>query len=133
MGPGAGDGAVERERGVPRAHERGRTVRRDRELAHRRRGRGARATIASVWASLWTRLSPSSLAVHDVAHDATHDAVSMAVQVQDMVVADLSFFAFSHDPVALDAKRAADSGSVYIKLAVGLGEMLKSAGADGAL
>lgn len=76
--------------------------------------------IRQVWASVWTNraaLSRRAFGVND-------SDVSMAVLIQPMVRAQLSFVAFSHEPVS-------HGHDVYIEMAVGMGETLASAVADG--
>lgn len=80
--------------------------------------------IVRVWGSVWTSRAASSRAMYGVAHN----AVSMAVLVQLMVRASLSFVAFSRDPVHADT----DDNSVYIEVAVGMGETLASGASRGA-
>lgn len=81
-----------------------------------------RSAILSVWGSLWTRRAASSRAGYGV----NHSSASMAVLVQLMVPAELSFVAFSHNPVDPD-----DSGNIYVELAVGMGETLASGATAG--
>jgi phosphoglucan, water dikinase len=78
--------------------------------------------VRHVWASLWTERAASSRAAYHVPHSKAY----MAVLIQPMVRAELSFVAFSHNPVD-----PSDSGNVYIELAVGMGETLASATTPG--
>lgn len=80
------------------------------------------AAVRRVWASLWTQRAASSRAVYGV----PHKKAFMAVLIQQMVTADLSFVAFSHNPVD-----KSDSSSVYIEIAIGMGETLASAASAG--
>lgn len=73
--------------------------------------------IKTVWASVWTERAASSRLRYDV----KDNVVSMAVLVQVMVRSDLSFVAFSRDPVQNK------SDAVYVELVVGMGETLASA------
>lgn len=77
--------------------------------------------VSSVWGTLWTKRAATSRAAYDI----SHEKVSMAVLIQEMVVADLCFIGFSKDPVG---KRA---GAMYVEVAVGMGETLASATGDG--
>lgn len=77
--------------------------------------------IRTVWASLWTRRAASSRRAYAV----DDDNVSMAVLIQPMVRAHLSFVAFSYEPVVGKGE------DIYIEMAVGMGETLASAVADG--
>lgn len=79
-----------------------------------------RKAIKKVWASLWTKRAASSR----VTYGMKHDQVSMAVLVQEMIQSDLSFVAFSREPVGHGSK-------VYVEVAVGMGETLASAAANG--
>lgn len=72
--------------------------------------------VIRVWGSVWTARAGSSRVTCGV----SHQAVSMGVLLQEMVDADLSFVAFSKDPVT-----GSDVG-VYIEVAVGMGETLAS-------
>lgn len=76
--------------------------------------------ISQVWASLWTKRAASSRSAYQVAHE----QVSMAVLIHEMVQADISFVAFSKDPVSKD-------DVIYVEVAIGMGETLASAAADG--
>lgn len=78
--------------------------------------------IRRVWASLWTQRAASSRAAYGVPHKEAY----MAVLIQQMVTAEVSFIAFSHNPVD-----KSDSSSVYIELASGMGETLASAATAG--
>jgi phosphoglucan, water dikinase len=80
------------------------------------------AAVRRVWASLWTRRAASSRGAYSVAHS----SACMATLVQRMVEAEVSFVAFSHNPVD-----SSDCGHVYIELAVGMGETLASGGVAG--
>lgn len=82
---------------------------------------GLKEAVSKVWASVWTKRAASSRASYGV----KHERVSMAVLVQKMVRSELSFVAFSEDPVSRDAER------VYVEVAVGMGETLASATCDG--
>lgn len=77
-------------------------------------------SIKKVWASLWTKRAGSSRVTYGV----KHDQVSMAVLVQEMIRSDMSFVAFSKEPAGHGSK-------VYVEVAVGMGETLASAVADG--
>lgn len=77
--------------------------------------------VLGVWGSLWTKRAASSRASYRV----PHENVSMAVLIQEMVRADLSFVAFSYDPVLKDPDY------VYIEVAIGMGETLASATSEG--
>lgn len=79
------------------------------------------AAVGEVWSSLWTKRAASSRAAYGV----PHEKVSMAVLIQRMVPSDLSFVAFSLDPVS------GDSSALYIEVAVGMGETLASASSSG--
>lgn len=81
------------------------------------------SAILSVWGSLWTRRAASSRAAYGV----KHASASMAVLIQTMIPAELSFVAFSHNPVD-----PTDASSVYIEAAVGMGETLASGATAGA-
>lgn len=76
--------------------------------------------IKSVWASLWTKRAASSRMGYKV----EHEQVSMAVLVQEMVESEISFVAFSREPVG-------HGSDLYIEMAVGMGETLASATTDG--
>lgn len=76
--------------------------------------------IKSVWASLWTKRAASNRSAYGV----PHSAVSMAVLVQRMVRSQISFIAFSHEPVG-------QGHDIYIEMAIGMGEILASATVDG--
>lgn len=77
--------------------------------------------VSLVWASLWTKRAASSRATYGIAHN----KVSMAVLIQEMVLADLSFVAFSYDPVSKERSY------LYVEVAVGMGETLASATSSG--
>lgn len=77
--------------------------------------------VQDVWASLWTKRASTSRAAYNI----PHQQVSMAVLIQKMATADLSFVGFSRDPVLKDA------GNMYIEIAVGMGETLASAVEEG--
>eukprot|EP00173_Palmaria_palmata_P002060 Plantae.Rhodophyta-Palmaria_palmata.ctg2259.p1 GENE.Plantae.Rhodophyta-Palmaria_palmata.ctg2259~~Plantae.Rhodophyta-Palmaria_palmata.ctg2259.p1 ORF type:complete len:215 (+),score=31.28 Plantae.Rhodophyta-Palmaria_palmata.ctg2259:590-1234(+) len=81
------------------------------------------SAILSVWGSLWTRRAASSRAAYGV----KHASASMAVLIQTMIPAELSFVAFSHNPVD-----PTDASSIYIEAAVGMGETLASGATAGA-
>lgn len=79
-----------------------------------------RKAIKKVWASLWTKRAASSRVTYGV----KHNQASMAVLIQEMIQSNLSFVAFSREPM--------DHGSkVYVEAAVGMGETLASAAANG--
>lgn len=81
--------------------------------------------VLSVWGSLWTRRAAASRSAARV----PHTAVSMAVLVQVMARASLSFVALSREPVAL---AAGDAGApIAVEIAVGMGETLASAANHG--
>ena len=77
--------------------------------------------VRRVWASLWTRRAAASRAQAGI----THDRVRMAVLIQEMVAPDLSFILHTADP------QTGRRGAVVAELAVGLGEVLASAGEPG--
>jgi len=80
--------------------------------------RGAIAeAVRKVWSSLWTKRAALSRSQYKV----PHEKVLMAVLVQEMLEAELSFIMFSHNPIN-GAKN-----EVYIEMAVGMGETLASA------
>ncbi|PXF43672.1 Phosphoglucan, water dikinase, chloroplastic [Gracilariopsis chorda] len=83
--------------------------------------RALQKAVGEVWGSLWTKRAASSRDAYGVAHD----KVSMAVVIQQMVRSELSFVAFSHDPVSKDGD------AVYMEIAVGMGETLASGGMEG--
>lgn len=78
--------------------------------------------VKEVWASMWTRRAASSRSAYSV----PHDNASMAVLVQEMICSDLSFVAFSVNPVD-----PTDREHIYIEAALGMGETLASAGSKG--
>eukprot|EP00177_Eucheuma_denticulatum_P005143 GFKZ01009373.1.p1 GENE.GFKZ01009373.1~~GFKZ01009373.1.p1 ORF type:complete len:1038 (-),score=149.83 GFKZ01009373.1:829-3942(-) len=82
---------------------------------------GLQGAVQEVWASLWTKRASSSRAAYNI----PHQQVSMAILIQEMVAADLSFVGFSKDPVLKDA------GKIYIEIAAGMGETLASAVEEG--
>lgn len=82
---------------------------------------GLQKAVSEVWGSLWTKRAASSRDTYGV----RHDGVSMAVVVQQMVRSEMSFVAFSRDPVSKDAEW------MYIEVAVGMGETLASGGVEG--
>eukprot|EP00737_Agarophyton_chilense_P002042 gb/GEZJ01002312.1/.p1 GENE.gb/GEZJ01002312.1/~~gb/GEZJ01002312.1/.p1 ORF type:complete len:918 (+),score=125.82 gb/GEZJ01002312.1/:2280-5033(+) len=77
--------------------------------------------VAQVWGSLWTKRAASSRSCYGV----KHENVSMAVVIQEMIWSDLSFVAFSHDPVTKDQDK------MYVEVAVGMGETLASGNVEG--
>lgn len=80
-----------------------------------------RKAVSSVWGSLWTRRAAASRAAAGVPHAAT----SMAVLVQAMATAHLSFVALSREPVSLAAGDR--DAPIAVEVAVGMGETLASA------
>lgn len=80
-----------------------------------------RAAVCQVWASLWTKRAASSRTSYGV----PHNEASMAVLIQEMIAADLSFVAFSHDPVSKSSEH------IYVEVATGMGETLASAASAG--
>ncbi|KAK1864973.1 hypothetical protein I4F81_007509 [Pyropia yezoensis] len=84
--------------------------------------------VRRVWGSLWSGRAASSRATAGVAHG----AAAMAVLVQAMVPADVSFIAFSRNPLAAAAAAGAEApAEAYLELAVGMGETLASAASRG--
>lgn len=75
------------------------------------------AAVTQVWASVWTRRAAASRAAYGV----PHFRVSMAVLVQHIAPAPISFVAFSRDPVS-----GSSDDSIYVEAAVGMGEALAS-------
>uniref|UniRef100_A0A6T7TZR6 Uncharacterized protein n=1 Tax=Hanusia phi TaxID=3032 RepID=A0A6T7TZR6_9CRYP len=79
------------------------------------------SAISRVWQSLWTKRAALSRRSAGLKHE---EAV-MGVLVQQMVACDLSFIAFSSNPITRDPNQ------VYIEMCVGMGETLASAGQAG--
>ncbi|EKX40827.1 hypothetical protein GUITHDRAFT_164559 [Guillardia theta CCMP2712] len=79
------------------------------------------SAISRVWQSLWTKRAALSRRSAGLKHE---EAV-MGVLVQQMVAGDLSFIAFSSNPITRDPNQ------VYIEMCVGMGETLASAGQAG--
>ncbi|KAJ8906053.1 hypothetical protein NDN08_002553 [Rhodosorus marinus] len=80
--------------------------------------RGAIAeAVRKVWSSLWTKRAALSRSQYKV----PHEKVVMAVLVQEMLEAELSFIMFSNNPIN------GATNEVYIEMAVGMGETLASA------
>ena len=77
--------------------------------------------INRVWQSLWTKRA----ALSRRAAKMKHSAAAMGVLVQEMVPADLSFIAFSCNPLTRD------TAQVYVEMCVGMGETLASAAQPG--
>jgi len=86
---------------------------------------GDKASVAKavslVWQSLWTKRA----ALSRRAAGLKHTDAAMGVLVQQMVPGDLSFIAFSSNPITRDANE------VYVEMCVGMGETLASAAQPG--
>ena len=80
-----------------------------------------RNAVSLVWQSLWTKRA----ALSRRASGFKHSDAAMAVLVQQMVPADLSFIAFSANPISRDPDQ------VYVEMCVGMGETLASAAQPG--
>ncbi|GAB0491063.1 hypothetical protein MMPV_002310 [Pyropia vietnamensis] len=84
--------------------------------------------VRRVWGSLWSGRAASSRATAGVAHG----SAAMAVLVQAMVPAEVSFIGFSRNPVtAASAGAAGAPAEAYLELAIGMGETLASAASRG--
>jgi len=77
--------------------------------------------VSLVWQSLWTKRA----ALSRRAAGMKHTDAAMGVLVQQMVRGDLSFIAFSSNPISRDANE------VYVEMCVGMGETLASAAQPG--
>ena len=77
--------------------------------------------VSLVWQSLWTKRAALSRRSAGMKHT---DA-AMGVLVQQMITGDLSFIAFSSNPINRD------DNEVYIEMCVGMGETLASAAQPG--
>ena len=77
--------------------------------------------VRTVWASLWTRRAALSRKQAGIPHERAH----MAVLIQQMVAADLSFVLHTVNPISRDPRE------VYAEIAVGLGETLASVATRG--
>mmetsp|Transcript_75265 Transcript_75265/g.110308 ORF Transcript_75265/g.110308 Transcript_75265/m.110308 type:complete len:892 (-) Transcript_75265:742-3417(-) len=77
--------------------------------------------VSLVWQSLWTKRAAMSRRGAGMKHT---DA-AMGVLVQQMVVGDLSFIAFSSNPITRN------TNEVYVEMCVGMGETLASANQPG--
>ncbi len=80
------------------------------------------AAIARVWASLWTRRATISRRQAGI----PQDAICMAVLIQEMIDANISFIMHTTDHISGHNDRAS------VELAAGLGEVLASASLPGA-
>jgi len=77
--------------------------------------------VSRVWQSLWTKRA----ALSRRAAGMKHEDAAMGILIQQMVAGDLSFIAFSNNPITRDPNQ------VYVELCVGMGETLASAGQSG--
>ena len=77
--------------------------------------------VSLVWQSLWTKRAAMSRRAAGMKHT---DA-AMGVLLQQMVVGDLSFIAFSSNPITRN------TNEVYVEMCVGMGETLASANQPG--
>jgi phosphoglucan,water dikinase len=77
--------------------------------------------IKKVWASLWTERAAFSRQEAKIPHERAH----MAVLIQELIEADLSFILHTVNPVTLNDQ------DVYAEIVVGLGETLASAATRG--
>lgn len=77
--------------------------------------------IRRVWSSLWTKRASLSRSQYHI----PHEKALMAVLIQEMLTADMSFIMFSNNPIN------GSEEEVYIEVAVGMGETLASAGSRG--
>jgi phosphoglucan,water dikinase len=78
---------------------------------------GLAEAVRAVWASLWTRRAALSRMTCGISHEQVH----MAVLIQEMVPADLSFIMHTADPITGSRDQAS------VEMAIGLGETLASA------
>ncbi|MBW2317539.1 MAG: TIM barrel protein [Deltaproteobacteria bacterium] len=77
--------------------------------------------ICEVWRSLWAKRAVMNRKRHGIPHDRAH----MALLIQQMLVADLSFIIHTVNPIDHNTNEA------YVELAVGLGETLASGKSPG--
>mmetsp|Transcript_44263 Transcript_44263/g.73812 ORF Transcript_44263/g.73812 Transcript_44263/m.73812 type:complete len:1076 (-) Transcript_44263:478-3705(-) len=77
--------------------------------------------IRCVWSSLWTRRATLSRRQASIPHEAAH----MAVLVQEMITAEISFVMMTTNPLTRDPDE------VYVELALGMGETLASGNVRG--